>query len=76
MGKSVCVVTDVLHLITKRDSGLGAASHQGHLGMLIDAFEFQLGENPDLMSVVDYLFVAGATPLNARGNRSWREPTG
>ncbi|MBM3330073.1 MAG: hypothetical protein FJY67_11500, partial [Calditrichaeota bacterium] len=54
VGKSVCIVTDVLHyaFTTKGGSGLVAAPHQGHLDTLIEEFEFQLGENPDLMSAI------------------------
>jgi len=54
VGKSVCIVTDVLHyaFITKGGSGLVAAPHQGHLDTLIEEFEFQLGENPDLISAI------------------------
>jgi len=54
VGKSVCIVTDVLHyaFVTKGGSGMVAAPHQGHLDTLIEEFEFQLGENPDLMSAI------------------------
>jgi len=47
-------LTDVLHyaFTTKGGSGLVAAPHQGHLDTLIDEFEFQLSENPDLMSAI------------------------
>ena len=54
VGKSVCIVTDVLHyaFTTRGGSGLVAAPHQGHLDTLIDEFEVQLGENPELMSAI------------------------
>lgn len=54
VGKSVCLVTDVLHyaFTTKGGSGLVAAPHQGHLDTLIDEFEFQISESPDLMSAI------------------------
>ena len=49
VGKSVCIIADLLHyaFTTKGGSGLVAAPHQGHLDTLIDELEFQLGENPD-----------------------------
>ena len=54
VGKSVCIVTDMLHyaFTTKGGSGLVAAPHQGHLDTLIDEFEFQVGENPDLTTAI------------------------
>jgi len=54
VGKSVCIVTDLLHyaFTTKGGSGLVATPHQGHLDTLIDEFEFQVGENPDLTTAI------------------------
>jgi hypothetical protein len=53
-GKSVNLVTDILHyaFTTKNGSGLVAAPHQGHLDTLIDELEFQLNANPDLWASV------------------------
>ena len=54
VGKSVCIITDLLHyaFTTKGGSGLVAAPHQGNLDTLIDEFEFQLGKNPDLTTAI------------------------
>ena len=54
VGKSVDIVTDILHFgfTTKGSKGLIAAPHQGHLDTLIDELEFQIGENPILREAV------------------------
>ena len=54
LGKSVCVVADILHFAftTKNSKGLIAAPHQGHLDTLVDELEYQIGENPILQESV------------------------
>jgi len=54
VGKSVCISTDALHFaFTNRGAqGLIAAPHQGHLDTLIEEIEFQLDNNPDLMTSI------------------------
>jgi len=71
VGKSVCIVTDLLHyaFTTKGGSGLVAAPHQGHLDTLIDEFEFQLSENPDQMSAIT-INKSGHSAITCKGVRS------
>jgi len=54
VGKSVCIVSDILHFAftVKGGKGLVAAPHQGHLDTLIDELEFQISENPILQEAV------------------------
>jgi len=54
VGKSVCIVTDILHFAftTKGGRGLVAAPHQGHLDTLIEELEFQIGESAILRESV------------------------
>ena len=54
VGKSVCIVSDILHFAftTKGGKGLVGAPHQGHLDTLIDELEFQIAENPILRESV------------------------
>ena len=54
VGKTINLTTQVLHyaFVTHGGQGLIAAPHQGHLDTIIEEVEFQLDNNPDLMSSI------------------------
>jgi len=54
VGKSICIVTDMLHYgcTVQHGSGLVATPHQGHLDLLFQEVEFQLEADPFLQKAV------------------------
>lgn len=54
VGKTTCIVTDVLHycFITRGGTGLVAAPFQGQVDTICDEVEWQIYENPDMLASV------------------------